>query len=130
MFNTNHKIFKAKSPSTAKPPPSTLGAVGIKKPLTTTVKKSPTADKGTAITKKATSPTKTSAVVKKTSTTTVVKKSVVDGEVVKQETTTVTKTQSGDGPVTEEIVKTELNGHSHENGASDAVQMVLDSAAD
>lgn len=104
--------MKSPSASTVKASPL-LVSVGIKKPLSP-AKKSP------ASTTKSTS-------VKKT-TTTVIQKKIVNGDIVKEETTTT----SGD-PF--ELLKPELkeltNGNGlTENGAGEAVQMVLDSAAD
>lgn len=119
-----------KSPSASAAKSSTsLGAVGIKKPLST-VKKSP------ASTITSTTVIKKSPGVKKTTTTTtVVQSKVVNGDIVKEETIT-TQTTSGDPQLIEELLKASaVNGFANgngltENGAGDPVQMVLDSAAD
>lgn len=123
-----------KSPATTKPTPS-LGAVGVKKPLST-VKKSPVLANATTTTVTKKSPTKVTTVKK--ATTTVVQKKVVNGGIVTEKTTT-TET-SGDPQLIEDILKdglaSELNGHFNgnglaENGAGEpASHMVLDSAAD
>lgn len=109
-----------------------MGAVGTKKPLSI-VKKAPVAaTTPVSITKK--SPTKTSSAVK-----TVTKTVLQSNNGVVTEETTTTQTVSGDPQLIEDLLKSELaaghNGHMNgngisENGAGDAIQMVLDSAAD
>lgn len=123
-----------KSPSGTAPKASP-SSLGTKKPLSA-VKKSPMSSttQSSTVTKK--SPTKVSA-IKKTTTTTVVSKKVVNGDVVSEQTTTTTTL--GDPQLIEDILKdglaSEFNGHVNGNGIAehgngDAIQMVIDSAAD
>ncbi|KAL7041952.1 hypothetical protein ACKWTF_000968 [Chironomus riparius] len=116
-----------KSPSAPRP---AVGVVGIKKPLTTVKKVSPTTEKTstiTSITKKpAAKPSSTAVKKTTTTTTTVIKKKVVNGDIV-EETKNTTTESAEDVPA--------LNGHhmngNAENGVSheNEQQAIIESSA-
>ncbi|CRL01544.1 CLUMA_CG014226, isoform A, partial [Clunio marinus] len=130
------KDVKSPTGTASKTTPSSLSAVGVKKPLSA-VKKASTTTTTTTTVKKV--PSKTTAVKKTTTTTTTVvqKKKIVNGDIVSEETSTTT-TSGEPQLMIEEIIKdgfaSELNGHTNgtaENGtAADNVQMLIDSTAD